>query len=82
MAGDEGGLEHHMPLQSSTTANGALAAHCSTVMPNWRKACERCSPFTRDVTEFRHSLSGRVFRSNIPNRSAISMVLATVYRPS
>ncbi|WP_323777015.1 hypothetical protein [Leisingera sp.] len=29
MAGDEGGLEHHMPQQAPSACNGSLAALCS-----------------------------------------------------
>lgn len=54
IAGDECGLEHHMPQQAPSTCNGALSAHSSTVMCDGREASEGCGLFPRDLAELGH----------------------------
>ncbi|MDD7970609.1 hypothetical protein PUT78_05820 [Roseinatronobacter sp. HJB301] len=54
IAGDECGLEHHMPQQAPSTCNGALAAHSATVLCDGRKASECCDLFPRDLAKLGH----------------------------
>lgn len=54
MAGDERRLEHHMPEQSSATADGALASRRAAIVCDWLKARKRGSLLTSDLFEFRH----------------------------
>ena len=54
MAGDELGLEHHMPEQSPTAAYGTRAPHRAAVVGNGRKAGERGDLFAVDLPKFWH----------------------------